>query len=73
MGMAGTGFLNTNEALMESASPEEDNKEPKSIRDRLKLFMATPITPVETLEAYPNDMKTKMELLIMKIQVSSLL
>ncbi|XP_076062624.1 oxygen-dependent coproporphyrinogen-III oxidase [Oratosquilla oratoria] len=31
-------------------------------------FMAQPITDVSTLEKNPNDMKTKMELLIMKIQ-----
>lgn len=32
-------------------------------------FMATPITDVATLEKNSNDMKAKMELMIMKIQV----
>lgn len=33
-------------------------------------FMAKPITDIKKLEANPHDMKTKMELLIMRIQVS---
>jgi hypothetical protein len=33
-------------------------------------FMAAPITNVKKLTETPNDMKTKMELLIMRIQVS---
>jgi hypothetical protein len=32
-------------------------------------FMAKPITDTKKLSQYPNDMKTKMELLIMRIQV----
>lgn len=32
------------------------------------VFMAQPITDLKTLEENPDDMKTKMELLIMKIQ-----
>jgi hypothetical protein len=32
-------------------------------------FMAAPITDVKTLSQNPNDMKTKIELLIMRIQV----
>lgn len=34
-------------------------------------FMAEPITDLETLEAKKNEMKTKVELLIMKTQVHS--
>lgn len=30
--------------------------------------MAAPVTPIEELEANPNDMKTKMELMIMRVQ-----
>lgn len=33
-------------------------------------FMAKPITDIKKLSQNPNDMKTKMELLIMRIQVS---
>lgn len=33
-------------------------------------FMAQPITDMKDLESNKNDMKTKMELMIMKIQVS---
>lgn len=33
-------------------------------------FMAKPITDIKKLEENPHDMKTKMELLIMRIQVS---
>lgn len=32
-------------------------------------FMAAPITDAKKLSQHPNDMKTKMELLIMRIQV----
>lgn len=32
-------------------------------------FMAEPVTELSALEANPDDMKTKMELLIMRIQV----
>lgn len=35
---------------------------------QLKNYMAAPITPVEQLEKNPDDMKTQMELLIMRIQ-----
>ncbi|XP_057661619.1 oxygen-dependent coproporphyrinogen-III oxidase [Diorhabda carinulata] len=31
-------------------------------------FMAQPITPLEKLSSNPNDMKTKMELMILKVQ-----
>ena len=34
----------------------------------LKSYMAEPITPVEHLEKNMDDMKTQMELLIMRIQ-----
>jgi hypothetical protein len=33
-------------------------------------FMAEPITDIKKLSQSPNDMKTKMELLILRIQVS---
>lgn len=33
-------------------------------------FMAEPVTDVDTLQNNANDMKTKMELLILRIQVS---
>ncbi|CAG9772357.1 unnamed protein product [Ceutorhynchus assimilis] len=33
-----------------------------------KAFMALPITPLERLEQNPDDMKTRMELMIMKVQ-----
>lgn len=33
-----------------------------------KSFMALPITPLDHLAQRPDDMKTKMELMIMKIQ-----
>lgn len=32
-------------------------------------FMAAPVTELSELEKNPNDMKTKMELLILRIQV----
>jgi uncharacterized protein YaeQ len=32
-------------------------------------FMAAPITDIKILSQNPNDMKTKMELLIMRMQV----
>lgn len=32
-------------------------------------FMAAPITDIKKLSQNPNDMKTKMEILIMKMQV----
>lgn len=35
---------------------------------QLKNYMANPITPVEQLEQNKDDMKTQMELLIMRIQ-----
>ena len=35
-------------------------------------FMAQPITDIKILDSNKNDMKTKMELMIMKIQVSRL-
>ena len=38
--------------------------------DTLK-FMAQPITDLKTLEENQDDMKTKMELLIMRIQVKT--
>lgn len=31
-------------------------------------FMASPVTPLQELEANPNDMKSKMELMIMRVQ-----
>ncbi|GJQ69229.1 hypothetical protein Trydic_g6378 [Trypoxylus dichotomus] len=31
-------------------------------------FMAAPVTPIEELEANPNDMKTRMELMILRVQ-----
>ncbi|XP_019877391.1 oxygen-dependent coproporphyrinogen-III oxidase [Aethina tumida] len=31
-------------------------------------FMALPVTPLDQLEKHPDDMKTKMELMIMKVQ-----
>lgn len=34
----------------------------------LKNYMAEPISPVEKLEETQNDMKTQMEMLIMRIQ-----
>lgn len=36
-------------------------------------FMAEPLTPQKTLEEKSSDMKVKMELLIMRIQVRSFL
>ncbi|KAJ8984716.1 hypothetical protein NQ317_004977 [Molorchus minor] len=33
-----------------------------------KDFMATPITPLDKLSSNPDDMKTKMELMILKVQ-----
>ena len=36
---------------------------------RTARFMAEPITPEEELNKNAEDMKTKMELMIMKIQV----
>lgn len=36
-------------------------------------FMAEPVTPQETLVKNKDDMKVKMELLIMKIQVPKIL
>lgn len=33
-------------------------------------FMALPVTDMKVLESNKNDMKTKMELMIMKVQVS---
>lgn len=35
---------------------------------QLKNYMAEPITPLEQLEKNKDDMKTQMELLIMRIQ-----
>ncbi|XP_050678674.1 oxygen-dependent coproporphyrinogen-III oxidase isoform X2 [Leptidea sinapis] len=35
---------------------------------QLKNYMAEPVTPISQLEKNPNDMKTQMELLIMRIQ-----
>lgn len=35
---------------------------------QLQNYMAEPITPVDKLEKSQNDMKTQMELLIMRIQ-----
>ncbi|XP_045498975.1 oxygen-dependent coproporphyrinogen-III oxidase isoform X1 [Colias croceus] len=35
---------------------------------QLKNYMAEPVTPISHLEKNPNDMKTQMELLIMRIQ-----
>lgn len=35
---------------------------------QLKNYMAEPITPLEQLEKNPDDMKTQMEMLIMRIQ-----
>lgn len=40
------------------------------MKERIQLqdYMAPPITPLDQLKATPNDMKTQMELLIMRIQ-----
>lgn len=35
-------------------------------------FMADPVTDLKTLENRPEDMKTIMELMIMKIQVNNI-
>ena len=40
------------------------------IRIDTSNFMAKPITDINKLQENPHDMKTKMELLIMRIQVS---
>lgn len=41
------------------------------LKSKLNLsdFMATPLTDISTLENSSNDMKTRMEIMIMKIQV----
>ena len=35
----------------------------------ISSFMSEPVTPISTLDANKDDMKTKMELFIMKVQV----
>lgn len=35
---------------------------------KVENFMANPITPIDKLNNNPTDMKTKMELMIMRIQ-----
>lgn len=42
--------------------------EMKALKIDTSKFMALPVTPMETLEANQDDMKTRMELMIMKVQ-----
>ena len=59
-GLVATSFVvySTSGANVHAATPEFN----------LKHFMAEPITSIDHLKKNKNDMKTKMELLIMKIQ-----
>ena len=41
----------------------------ESIYIDISNFMSEPVTPIPTLDANKEDMKTKMELFIMKVQV----
>lgn len=56
----GTGYVAYNQLKNNKAEMKEIMQ--------LKSYMAEPITPVEQLEKNKDDMKTQMELLIMRIQ-----
>lgn len=47
---------------------QKDNRAEMKEIIQLKNYMAEPITPIEKLEKTQEDMKTQMELLIMRIQ-----
>lgn len=49
----------------------KNKAEMAKLKSKLNLsdFMATPLTDISTLENSSNDMKTRMEIMIMKIQV----
>lgn len=56
----GTGFVAYHQLKKNKAEMKEIMQ--------LKSYMAEPITPVKQLEKNQKDMKTQMELLIMRIQ-----
>ncbi|XP_013166009.1 PREDICTED: oxygen-dependent coproporphyrinogen-III oxidase isoform X2 [Papilio xuthus] len=58
--IVGTGFIAYNQMKNNKAEMKEIMQ--------LKNYMAEPITPLAQLEQNPDDMKTQMELLIMRIQ-----
>lgn len=58
--LLGTGYVAYNQLKSNKAEMKEILM--------LKSYMAEPITPVEDLERNLSDMKTQMELLIMRIQ-----
>lgn len=58
--IVGTGIIAYNQLKNNKAEMKEIMQ--------LKNYMAEPITPLSQLEQNPDDMKTQMELLIMRIQ-----
>lgn len=62
--MVGVGLLATGIVTYQTAGKAQCAK----MELNLSKFMAAPITEIDKLNKNPNDMKTKMELLVMKTQ-----
>ena len=75
MGLAAAAFGHVERAEMvrkssgaQSASPGRPEEEDDELARRCRCFMAPPVTDMRELRRRPDDMKTKMELLILETQ-----
>jgi coproporphyrinogen III oxidase len=62
------GGLCSAKADAEGFDPSLQLSTKKDFQSLVNSFKAEPVTPLKTLEGKPDDMKTRMELLIMRIQ-----
>lgn len=75
VGLAAAAFGHVERAEMvrkssgaQSASPGRPEEEDDELARRCRCFMAPPVTDMRELRRRPDDMKTKMELLILETQ-----
>ncbi|XP_038657602.1 oxygen-dependent coproporphyrinogen-III oxidase, mitochondrial [Scyliorhinus canicula] len=71
VGVTVAGFgLNRSRAVLaaKSVPAERDQREPNEILQKCKHFMSDPVTDINKLLENKDDMRTKMELLVMDVQ-----